>query len=317
MGAFNLGDAIHSAYPFVDVCSVRPVRSSFFSLSRFQARLAFERSLKPDFALLRLHARPMDGRSHNRIELITRFLRGVRCSIPQLPNEFVILFSVVARRQSLCSYKFHKGQCLGFPTLTQEALHGGISSAIHQRGLSMVQRAKYNFLLLHMYRPSRFLCGIWLSGFRIWTDEVFCDGGESGGGGGDRIQNSLRYDFARGALFSGNQQLSSRQPVDGSSRLHLGKEVASPAGNRDRDPVCVVNRKERFRPAQVVALAGVASQEFIERIFAAGERYSIMFLVDRLFVPYRRLWPLLQRSSRCQQSCVVFNRYSRHGRDSP
>ena len=49
----------------------------------------------------------------------------------------------------------------------------------------------------------------------------------------------------------------------------------------------IVNRKERFCTAQLVAFAGVAAQEFIQRFFAAVERLAIMFLVDRLFVPCR------------------------------
>jgi hypothetical protein len=34
-----------------------------------------------------------------------------------------------------------------------------------------------------------------------------------------------------------------------------------------------------------VALAGVAAQEFIQRFFAAIERFPIVFLADRLLVP--------------------------------
>ena len=51
--------------------------------------------------------------------------------------------------------------------------------------------------------------------------------------------------------------------------------------------VGIVNRKKRFRTAQLVALAGVTAQEFSQRFFAAVERFPIMFLVDRLFVPCR------------------------------
>jgi hypothetical protein len=49
--------------------------------------------------------------------------------------------------------------------------------------------------------------------------------------------------------------------------------------------VGIVNRQERFRAAPLVALAGVTAQEFIQRFFAAVECFSIVFLVDRLFVP--------------------------------
>ncbi len=49
----------------------------------------------------------------------------------------------------------------------------------------------------------------------------------------------------------------------------------------------IVDREERFRAAQVVALAGVAAQEFIQRFFAAVEGFAIMLLGDRLFVPRR------------------------------
>src|ERR1035438_6627691 len=51
--------------------------------------------------------------------------------------------------------------------------------------------------------------------------------------------------------------------------------------------VGIVNRKKRFRTAQLVALAGVTAQEFSQRFVAAVERFPIMFLVDRLFVPCR------------------------------
>ena len=51
--------------------------------------------------------------------------------------------------------------------------------------------------------------------------------------------------------------------------------------------VRIVDRKECFRAAQLVALAGVTAQEFIQRFFAAVERFPVMFLADRLFVPRR------------------------------
>jgi hypothetical protein len=51
--------------------------------------------------------------------------------------------------------------------------------------------------------------------------------------------------------------------------------------------VGIVNRKESFRAAPLVALAGVTAQEFIQRFLAAFERFPIVFLVDRLFVPCR------------------------------
>src|ERR1017187_5782415 len=51
--------------------------------------------------------------------------------------------------------------------------------------------------------------------------------------------------------------------------------------------VGIVNRKKRFRTAQIVALAGVTAQEFSQRFFAAVERLPIMVHVDRLFVPCR------------------------------
>ena len=51
--------------------------------------------------------------------------------------------------------------------------------------------------------------------------------------------------------------------------------------------VAVVNREEGFRRAQIVALAGVTAQEFIQRVLSAVERIAIMFLADRLFVPSR------------------------------
>ena len=47
----------------------------------------------------------------------------------------------------------------------------------------------------------------------------------------------------------------------------------------------IVNGKESFRAAPLVALAGVTAQEFIQRFFAAVERFPIMFLADRLFAP--------------------------------
>ena len=49
--------------------------------------------------------------------------------------------------------------------------------------------------------------------------------------------------------------------------------------------VGVVHRKERFRASQVVALARVPAQEFVQRLFAAVEAFPIMALIDRLFVP--------------------------------
>ena len=67
--------------------------------------------------------------------------------------------------------------------------------------------------------------------------------------------------------------------------------------------VGIVNRKERFRAAQLVALAGVTAQEFIQRFFAAVERFPIMFLADRLFVPCRHDYePLWQ----CPRGCPHF-----------
>src|SRR5712691_1406940 len=54
----------------------------------------------------------------------------------------------------------------------------------------------------------------------------------------------------------------------------------------------IVNRKESFRAAAFVTLAGVTAQEFVERFVTAVETFPIMFLVNRLFVPrchdYRR-----------------------------
>ena len=47
----------------------------------------------------------------------------------------------------------------------------------------------------------------------------------------------------------------------------------------------VFNRKEGFRSAALVALAGVAAQEFVQLFVAAIERFPIMFLADRLLVP--------------------------------
>jgi len=51
--------------------------------------------------------------------------------------------------------------------------------------------------------------------------------------------------------------------------------------------VGVVDRKECFRAAQLVALTGVTAQEFVQRFFAAVEGFPIMVLADRLFVPRR------------------------------
>ena len=51
--------------------------------------------------------------------------------------------------------------------------------------------------------------------------------------------------------------------------------------------VCIVNRKERFRAAQLVALAGVTAQEFIQGFLATVECFPIMLLVNRFFVPCR------------------------------
>src|ERR1035438_216646 len=44
---------------------------------------------------------------------------------------------------------------------------------------------------------------------------------------------------------------------------------------------------ERFRTAQLMALPGVTAQEFVQRCFAAVERFPIMVLANRLFVPCR------------------------------
>src|SRR5271167_1123319 len=55
----------------------------------------------------------------------------------------------------------------------------------------------------------------------------------------------------------------------------------------------IVNRKERLRPAQVVALARITTQVFIQRFLAAVERFPIMLLADRLFVPCRHDWDRL------------------------
>jgi hypothetical protein len=45
--------------------------------------------------------------------------------------------------------------------------------------------------------------------------------------------------------------------------------------------------QKRLRAAQLVALSGITAREFIERFFRAVECVTIMFLVDRLFVPRR------------------------------
>ena len=47
----------------------------------------------------------------------------------------------------------------------------------------------------------------------------------------------------------------------------------------------IVHRKECFGATQIVALAGVALQKFIQRWFAAIEGFAIMLLGDRFFVP--------------------------------
>src|SRR4029077_1545220 len=49
----------------------------------------------------------------------------------------------------------------------------------------------------------------------------------------------------------------------------------------------VVNRKESLRAAQLVVFAGITTQEFIQRFFSAVEGFPIMFLADRVLVPYR------------------------------
>ena len=54
--------------------------------------------------------------------------------------------------------------------------------------------------------------------------------------------------------------------------------------------VSIVNRKKCFRAAPVVALASVSAQEFIERFFAAVERFAIMLFADRFFVPCRHIY---------------------------
>ena len=50
----------------------------------------------------------------------------------------------------------------------------------------------------------------------------------------------------------------------------------------------IVDRKERLRTSKLVALTGVTAQEFVQRFLAAVERFPIMFLADRLFVPCRQ-----------------------------
>ncbi len=47
----------------------------------------------------------------------------------------------------------------------------------------------------------------------------------------------------------------------------------------------IVNGKERFRPAQVVALACITAQELIQRFLAADEPFPIVFPIDRLSAP--------------------------------
>jgi|HubBroStandDraft_4_1064222.scaffolds.fasta_scaffold621023_1 hypothetical protein len=49
--------------------------------------------------------------------------------------------------------------------------------------------------------------------------------------------------------------------------------------------VAGVDSKERFRAAQLMAFAGVAAQEFIERLLAAIGRVPIMLLANGFFVP--------------------------------
>src|ERR1700683_3924193 len=55
----------------------------------------------------------------------------------------------------------------------------------------------------------------------------------------------------------------------------------------------ILNREESFRTAPLMALASVTAQEFVQRLFAAIERFPIMFLANRRFVPrhhdYHRL----------------------------
>jgi hypothetical protein len=49
--------------------------------------------------------------------------------------------------------------------------------------------------------------------------------------------------------------------------------------------VGIVNRKECFRTARFVALAGVPAEDLIQYFFAAVKPFPIMVLVDGLFVP--------------------------------
>lgn len=51
--------------------------------------------------------------------------------------------------------------------------------------------------------------------------------------------------------------------------------------------VGTVNRKKCFRTTQLMALPGVTAQEFVQCCFAAVERFPIMVLANRLFVPCR------------------------------
>jgi len=49
--------------------------------------------------------------------------------------------------------------------------------------------------------------------------------------------------------------------------------------------VGIIDRKKCFRAAELVAFAGITAQEFIQRFFAAIERFPIIFLGDRFFAP--------------------------------
>ena len=49
--------------------------------------------------------------------------------------------------------------------------------------------------------------------------------------------------------------------------------------------VGIVDGKEGFCPAQLVALPGISAQKFVQRLFAAVERISIVLLANWLFVP--------------------------------
>lgn len=68
----------------------------------------------------------------------------------------------------------------------------------------------------------------------------------------------------------------------------------------------VVDRKERFCTAPVVALAGVTAQEFIQRFFAAVEGFAIMSFADRLLVPCRHDYDRRFGKARAAASSFAF-----------